>query len=37
MDQIEADLEYQNLITEARKKYYFVEVSLHDSYFRNLS
>ncbi len=36
MGQIEADSDYQNMITEAREKGYFVQGSLQDNYYRSV-
>ena len=36
MGQIDADPEYQNMLTEAREKGYFVQGSLQDNYYRSV-
>ena len=36
MGQMEVDPEYQNMITEAREKGYFVQGSLQDNYYRSI-
>ena len=36
MGQIEADSDYQNMLTEAREKGYFVQGSTQDRYYRSV-